>query len=53
MDQRILRLNFSQAAGGLNVTAPANGNVAPPGYYVLFALSNVGVPSVGAVIRIQ
>jgi hypothetical protein len=52
MDQRRLVLNFSQAAGGLNVTAPANHNLAPPGYYVLFLLSSAGVPSVGAVIQI-
>ena len=53
MDQRFLRLNFSQAAGGLNVVAPASGNVAPPGYYVLYGLNSAGVPSVGAVIRIH
>jgi hypothetical protein len=53
MDQRILRLNFSPVAGGLTVTAPPNSNVAPPGYYALFALSAAGVPSVAAVIQIQ
>ena len=30
-DQRINRLQFSQGTGGLNVTAPASGNVSPPG----------------------
>ena len=44
---------LSQAAGGLNITAPANHNLAPPGYYVLFLLNSAGVPSVGAVIQIQ
>src|SRR6266850_4270931 len=53
MDQRFLRLNFSPVTGGLNVTAPANANMAPPGYYVLFILNSSGVPSVGAVIQIQ
>jgi len=53
MDQRFLRLNFSPVAGGLNVTAPANGNLAPPGYYALYILNSTGVPSVGAVIRIH
>jgi len=53
MDQRFQRLSFAQAAGGLNVTAPANGNLAPPGYYVLFILNGSGVPSPGAVIRIH
>jgi hypothetical protein len=53
MDQRFLQLNFSQTAGGLNVTAPANGNLAPPGYYVLYILNGSGVPSTGAVIRVH
>jgi hypothetical protein len=53
MDQRFLRLNFSPTAGGLNVTAPANANLAPPGYYVLYILNSSGVPSTGAVIQIQ
>jgi hypothetical protein len=53
MDQRFLRLNFSPVTGGLNVTAPANANMAPPGYYVLSILNSSGVPSVGAVIQIQ
>ena len=53
MDQRFLKLSFSQVAGGLNVQAPANANLAPPGYYVLFILNGSGVPSVGAVIQIH
>jgi hypothetical protein len=45
-------LNFAQTAGGLTVTAPANGNLAPPGNYMLFALSSNGVPSVASWVRI-
>src|SRR5438128_3269530 len=30
MSQRINRLSFTQASGGLNVTAPSNPNVTPP-----------------------
>ena len=41
-DQRINRLVFSQGTGGLNVTAPANGNVSPPGYYLLFIVNSTG-----------
>jgi hypothetical protein len=51
-NQRINLLNFSQAAGGLNVTAPASSNFAPPGHYMLFILQN-GVPSVAAIVQIQ
>ena len=53
MDQRFLRLSFSQAAGGVNVQAPANANLAPPGYYVLYILNSAGVPSSGQVIQIH
>jgi len=53
MGQRINRLSFSQATGGLNVTAPSNPNLAPPGYYMLFILNGNGVPSVAQIIRID
>jgi hypothetical protein len=51
-DQRFNQLNFAVAAGGLNVTAPANGRISPPGYYLLFILKGNGVPSEGKIIRI-
>jgi hypothetical protein len=53
MNQRINRLSFSQAAGGLNVVAPSNPNLAPPGYYMLFILNSDGVPSVAEIVRIN
>src|SRR5262249_34101607 len=52
-DQRYVPLTFSQAAGGLNVTFPANGNVSPPGYYMLFILNGNGVPSVAKILSIS
>jgi hypothetical protein len=52
MEQRINRLTFSQAAGGLNVTAPADSRLCPPGYYMLFILNGNGVPAVARIIRI-
>src|SRR2546423_2575306 len=39
MDQRFLRLNFSPTTGGLNVAAPANADLTPPRYYVLYILN--------------
>jgi len=45
MDQRLVELSFTAQAGELVATAPANGNLAPPGYYLLFILSSKGVPS--------
>jgi galactose oxidase-like protein/glyoxal oxidase-like protein/fibronectin type III domain protein len=52
MNQRINRLSFSQATGGLNVTAPSNANLCPPGHYMLFILDGNGVPSIAKIIQI-
>jgi|HubBroStandDraft_2_1064218.scaffolds.fasta_scaffold00573_10 hypothetical protein len=52
MEQRISFLSFSQATGGLNVTAPPSANLAPPGYYMLFILAS-GVPSVASIIQVD
>ncbi len=51
-EQRINFLSFSQATGGLNVTAPPSANLAPPGFYMLFLLSS-GVPSVASIIQVD
>src|SRR6185436_10949255 len=48
MNQRINHLTFSQVPGGLNVTAPANSVLCPPGPQMLFILTGDGVPSVAA-----
>ena len=53
MDQRINRLNFSQTTGGLDVVAPSNPNLVPPGYYMLFILNSNDVPSVAKIVRIN
>jgi Concanavalin A-like lectin/glucanases superfamily/Galactose oxidase-like, Early set domain/Bacterial Ig domain/Glyoxal oxidase N-terminus/Galactose oxidase, central domain len=49
---RHIDLAFQQSGDHLTVTAPANANVAPPGYYLLFAVSDQGVPSVARFIRL-
>ena len=51
--QYINELSFSQCTGGLSVTAPSNGNIAPPGYYLLFLLNGSGVPSVAQIIQVH
>ncbi|HUR96264.1 MAG TPA: galactose oxidase-like domain-containing protein [Gemmatimonadales bacterium] len=53
MGQRANTLTFTRTATGVDVTAPANPNLAPPGHYQIFVLNRNGVPSVGKVIRIQ
>ena len=50
--QRINRLAFSRTADGLQVTPPADPNLAPPGDYMLFLLNGDGVPSVAHFIRV-
>jgi hypothetical protein len=53
MSQRFMRLNFTKTSTGLNVTTPANANIAPPGYYLLFILNGSGVPSVGSIVQMS
>ncbi len=49
---REVGLSFSQSGGGLNVIAPPNSSIAPPGYYMLFLVNNAGVPSVASFIQL-
>ncbi len=54
MDQRFQYLPTTQTGTGtVSVDAPSNINVAPPGWYYLFAVSDEGVPSVGRIIQIR
>ncbi|HTB93375.1 MAG TPA: galactose oxidase-like domain-containing protein [Candidatus Sulfotelmatobacter sp.] len=53
MDQRYVGLSFTAGAGVLNVTGPPNGNIAPPGYYMLFILNSAGVPSVATILQVS
>jgi fibronectin type 3 domain-containing protein len=59
MDQRLIGLcgpspqpPCSGAPGTLNLTSPLNGNIAPPGYYMLFLLDGSGVPSKAQFIQL-
>jgi len=53
MDQRLVGLSFTLTdATTLTVTGPPNGNVAPPGSYMLFLLNNAGVPSVARFVQV-
>lgn len=52
MDQREVGLAFTAASGGLTIAAPPNGNIAPPGYYMLFILNSSGVPSLATFVRV-
>ncbi len=52
-DQRNVKLGFSPNASSLTVTAPPDGNVAPPGPYMLFILDSNGVPSIAKWIDVS
>ncbi len=50
--QHFVNLGFTQTSGGLNIQMPTNGNLAPPGYYMLFLVNGAGVPSVARVMLV-
>ena len=52
MNQRYVPLSFTRSSGALTVTAPTNGNVAPPGYYMMIIKNSAGVPSVASWVRV-
>ena len=53
MDQRLVEMSFTAGSGALTVTAPPNGNIAPPGYYMIFVVNSSGVPSVAKFARLS
>lgn len=54
MEQRLVGLHFRHDGGGqLNARAPADGRLAPPGYYLLFIVNKAGVPSVAKFVLLK
>jgi hypothetical protein len=53
MEQRYIPLSFTAGATSISATAPANANVAPPGFYMLFIIDANGVPSVARMVNVQ
>ena len=59
MDQRLIGLcgpspqPACSGSGTLTLTSPPNGNIAPPGYYMLFLLDSAGVPSKAQFIQLS
>lgn len=53
-DQRFNNLSFTATSSTqLNVTAPANPNLAPPGYYMMFLINSAGAPSMASFIHLN
>jgi hypothetical protein len=53
MSQRLNTLRFEVAGGGLTVTPPTTGRIAPPGPYMLFLVNEAGVPSVAQIVTLS
>jgi hypothetical protein len=51
-DQRYVALTFAKSADSVVAQSPANANLAPPGYYMLFVVDSAGVPSVARIIQV-
>lgn len=51
-DQRFMPLTFTGSGNTYSVSLPASPNVAPPGYYMLFAFNAQGVPSVARILKL-
>ena len=52
MNQRMNVLAFKVGGGTLKVTAPS-ANQCPPGHYLLFLISDAGVPSVAKIVQVK
>jgi hypothetical protein len=53
-DQRYIGLDFNPGSGDqLQVKAPPNANIAPPGFYLLFVVDNAGIPSTGSFVQVR
>jgi Domain of unknown function (DUF1929)/Bacterial Ig domain len=53
MEQRYVPLSFTRGSGSLTASTPANTNVAPPGFYMLFIVDGAGVPSVAKMVQLD
>ena len=52
--QRYIKLQFSRGAGNtLRARIPSTADTAPPGYYLLFIVDAMGVPSVGQFLNLD
>ena len=53
MGQRFMELSFTRSGNSLTIEGPSGREIAPPGFYMLFAFSEEGVPSEAQMIAIN
>jgi len=51
-EQRRISLGFSIVRKNLQITAPIDAAIAPPGYYMMFIIDDKGAPSVARMIKL-
>ncbi|KQW52750.1 hypothetical protein ASC77_00025 [Nocardioides sp. Root1257] len=51
-NQHFLDLPFQRTGGTLTVSTPASANLAPPNYYMVFAVDSNGVPSMARIVKL-
>ena len=52
LEQRALSLPFTKSGSTVTATLPANSDQAVPGWYMVFLVSDAGVPSVASWVRL-
>jgi hypothetical protein len=52
-DQRFMELPFTASGGRLSATLPANVGDLSPGFWMVFAIDDRGVPSVASILRVM
>jgi hypothetical protein len=52
-EDRFFDLPFTKSGRRVQVTMPVARNVAPPGFYMLYAFSASGVPSISKVLQLR
>ncbi|GFE89875.1 PA14 domain-containing protein [Steroidobacter agaridevorans] len=53
MEQRFVELTFAQNGSQLRVQAPTRAADAPPGFWMIFALDQLGVPSHARIVKVN
>ena len=53
MHQRVIKLAVQTRLNGLNASVPTSNALVPPGYYMLFVMDSLGIPSVSKFVHIS
>lgn len=51
-NQRFMELSFTRNGDTLTINTPANANLAPENYYMIFLVNSAGVPSMAKIVKL-